>query len=63
MLSELTLTLLFWLYLWFCATDYNSMSRQQIKEKLYYDVFEDVDNYNHSLPLVLLMVEFLVNNI
>ena len=63
MLSELTITLLFWLNLWVCDTDINSMSRQQIKEKLYYDLFEDVENYNHSLPIVLLIMEFVVNNI
>ena len=39
------------------------MSRQQIKEKLYYDLVLDVDNYNHSVPLLLLLAEFCINNI
>jgi len=39
------------------------MSRDQIYAKLNYDLFEDVENYNHSLPLVLLLLEFCVNNI
>lgn len=62
-LCELTLTLLFWVYLWVICTDMTNMSWPQFFEKLNYDLLEDVENYNHSLPVVLLALEFWVNNI
>jgi hypothetical protein len=39
------------------------MSQKEIYEKLYYDVVLDVENYNHVIPITLLSLEFLVNNI
>ena len=30
---------------------------------MYFDIVEDYDNYNHWLPLVLLLIEFHINNI
>jgi hypothetical protein len=63
LLCELTLTLLFWLYLWVVCSDLSSMTRDQFLDKLRYDLLEDVENYNHSIPVVLLLAEFWVNNI
>jgi hypothetical protein len=63
MMQEITITVLFWSFLYFIATDLKNMSWQMIKEKLYYDIVLDTDNYNHSIPIVLLMIEFGVNNI
>jgi hypothetical protein len=57
------LTLLFWGYNWGILTDVSSMSKKEIYEKLYYDVVLDVENYNHVIPITLLSLEFLVNNI
>ena len=62
-LCELTLTLLFWIYLWVICTDMTNMSWETFFDKLNYDLFYDVENYNHSVPVALLMVEFLINNI
>ena len=62
-LCELTLTLLFWIYLWFICSDISSMSWEVFFDKLHYDLLLDTENYNHSLPVVLLMMEFCVNNI
>lgn len=62
-LCELTLTLLFWVNNWMVETDISKMSYKDIKEKLYYDVFLDIENYNHVIPITLLSLEFLVNNI
>lgn len=62
-MQEITITVLFWSFLYFIATDLKNMSWQMIKEKLYYDIVLDTDNYNHSIPIVLLMIEFLINNI
>ena len=63
LLCELTLTFLFWVYLWVVCTDLKNMTGEEILLKLYYDLFLDVENYNHSLPLVLLLAEFCINNI
>ena len=63
LLCELTLTLLFWTYLYAIATDTSRMSRGDIVDKINYDVFHDVGNYNHSVPVALLLVEYFVNNI
>jgi len=62
-LCESTLTFLFWAYLWGIMTDTAHMTSKQIKEKLYYDIYLDVSNYNHIIPLALLLVESLINNI
>lgn len=62
-LCEATLTLLFWVYLWVIATDTAHMSNDQIWDKLRYDLFEDTENFNHSIPLALLLVELMINNI
>lgn len=39
------------------------MSWNDLKTKLYIDVIQDVGNYNHTVPLLLLIIEFPVNNI
>ena len=39
------------------------MSTEQFERKLIYDLFLDIENYNHSLPLLLLSIEFMINNI
>jgi len=62
-LCEATLTLLFWVYLWVIATDTAHMSNDQIWDKLRYDLLEDTENFNHSIPLALLLVELMINNI
>jgi hypothetical protein len=63
LLCELTLTLLFWTYLYGIATDTSSMSRADLLAKINYDLLEDVSNYNHSIPVALLLMEYMVNNI
>ena len=63
LLCELTLTLLFWLYLWFVCSDISKMTWYEFFDKLHYDMFLDVENYNHSVPVVLLLAEFCINNI
>ena len=45
------------------CTDVSKLSYQDIYEKLYYDIFLDKENYNHVIPITLLSLEFLVNNI
>ena len=62
-LCESCLTLLFWVYNWGILTDVSKMSQKEIYEKLYYDVVLDIENYNHVIPITLLSLEFLVNNI
>ena len=39
------------------------MSWKDIIGKIHYDLVDDVANYNHSVPLLLLLIEFPVNNI
>ena len=34
-----------------------------MRDKLIFDLFKDVENYDHSLPLALLLVEYSINNI
>jgi len=63
LLCELTLATIFWVYLWTMATDTSVMSHDEIIKKLIYDVFLDVGNYEHTLPVVLLLIEFCINNI
>mmetsp|Transcript_16048 Transcript_16048/g.27063 ORF Transcript_16048/g.27063 Transcript_16048/m.27063 type:complete len:173 (-) Transcript_16048:71-589(-) len=60
---ELIITFCFWLYLLFFATDLTKMSRDQIKHKIWFDLIQDVENYDHSVPVFLLLVEYALNNI
>lgn len=39
------------------------MSWKDIIGKIHYDLVDDRGNYNHSVPLLLLLIEFPVNNI
>ena len=56
-------TLIFWLYLEIFETDIRSMNTDQIKSKLYFDLVLDVENWNHSVPLILLCVEYMITSI
>ena len=63
MISELTITLYFWVWLWVFGTDVSKLSGAQVRSKLVNDLFKDVENFDHSLPLFLLLVEYAINNI
>ena len=63
LLCELTLTFLFWAWIYGLKTDVHHMTWKDIIGKIHYDLCDDADNYNHSIPLLLLMIEFPVNNI
>ena len=63
LVTEITLTTLFWIYLYGFLTPTHEMTSQQIKEKLYFDIIVDLENYNHWVPLLLLMIESCFNNI
>ena len=63
LLCELTLTFLFWTWIYGLKTDTHHMSWKDIIGKIHYDLCDDVDNYNHSVPLLLLLIEFPFNNI
>ena len=54
---------IFWIYLWTMATDTSVMSHDEIIKKIIYDVFIDIGNYEHTLPVFLLLIEFFINNI
>ena len=62
-LWELTLVTIFWVYLWVMETDTKSMTHQEVVNKIIYDVFIDVGNYEHTVPLLLLLIEFCINNV
>lgn len=62
-MCELTLTLLFWAWIYGLKTDVHNMTWEEIGTKLKFDLYDDVGNYNHSVPLLLLLLEFPVNNI
>ena len=53
----------FWFYLFVFLTDVAHMTSGQLLHKIYYDLFQDVGNYDHSLPCALLLVEYFMNNI
>ena len=62
-LCEATLSLLFWVFLYGIATNTAHMTWDQIRDKVHYDVLLDTENYNHSIPLALLLIELMINNI
>lgn len=62
-LCELTLVTIFWFYLWVMETDTSTMTHQEVVNKIIYDVFIDVGNYEHTVPVFLLLIEFCINNI
>jgi hypothetical protein len=39
------------------------MTWEQIGIKIHWDLIGDIGNYNHSVPLLLLLIDFPVNNI
>ena len=39
------------------------MTKKQIQDKIIWDLFKDIKNYDHSLPLLLLLLENCMNNI
>ena len=61
--SEFVITACFWIWLWVVGTDVSKLSSEQVRAKLAYDLFKDPENYDHSLPLALLVVEYSINNI
>ena len=63
LISELTIAFCFWVWLWVFGTDVSKLTSEQVKNKLIFDLFKDVENYDHSLPLALLLVEYSINNI
>lgn len=63
LISELVLCTYFWVYIWCMATDVHKMTKQEILTKIWYDLIVDLGNYDHSLPLILLIVESFINNI
>lgn len=63
LISELTITFCFWVWLWVCGTDVSKLSGEQVRNKLVYDLFKDIENFDHSLPLLLLLIEYAINNI
>ena len=63
MICELTVTFCFWTFLEIINTNLTKMNTKQIEKQLIHDLFVDVENYNHSVPLLLLSIEFMINNI
>lgn len=55
------ITFCFWLYLFVLGTDVSKMSSQQVRNKIVFDLFIDVENYDHSLPMALLLIEYCIN--
>lgn len=45
------------------GTDVSKLSGEQVRDKLVFDLFKDVENFDHSLPLALLLIEYGINNI
>ena len=64
MITELTVFYLFWvnLYVFGIDTIFN-MTTKRIFEKLYFDVWVDVGNYDHWLPLLMMVIEYFITNI
>lgn len=62
-LSELVIVHCFWIYLYLYEANLQSLPIRDIKQKLYFDMIVDVFNYDHSLPMLLLIIEYFVNNI
>lgn len=61
--SELCITFCFWSWLYIFGTDVSKLSGEQVRQKLVFDLFKDIENFDHSLPLALLLFEYSVNNI
>jgi magnesium-transporting ATPase (P-type) len=62
-IAQCIIVFAFWFYLLVFMTDVSHMTGSQLGHKLYYDLFQDVGNYDHSLPCFLLLVEYFINNI
>ena len=60
-ISELVITFCFWLYLFVLGTDVSKMTSQQVRNKIVFDLFIDIENYDHSLPMALLLAEYSIN--
>ena len=63
MVTECIICLAFWFYLYVFMTDVPHMTGAQLRHKIYFDLIVDVENYNHSIPLALLLLEYFLNNI
>ena len=63
LISELVLCTYFWVWMWCIATDPSHMTKKEILSKIWYDLVQDLGNYDHSVPLILLIIEFFINNI
>ena len=63
LISELTIVTCFWTWLWVFDTDMSKLSGEQLRDKLGFDLFNNTENYNCSVPLVLLLCEYAINNI
>lgn len=63
LVAQCIIVFAFWFYLYVFMTDMSHMTGSQLGHKLYYDLFQDVGNYDHSLPCFLLLVEYFINNI
>lgn len=63
MIAQSMVVFVFWFYLFVFLTDVAHMTSGQLLHKIYYDLFQDVGNYDHSLPCALLLVEYFINNI
>lgn len=45
------------------ATDVSKLTTKQLHDKIIFDLFTDISNYDHSVPLIMLLVEYSINNI
>jgi len=39
------------------------MTTKQLNDKIYFDVITDLTNYDHSMPILMLIIEYGINNI
>lgn len=39
------------------------LTRKQLNDKIYFDLIDDVTNYDHSMPMAMLLIEYAINNI
>ena len=63
LLAELTIFFVFWIFLYGFNSNVMNLSKVQLEEKLWFDVVQDVENYDHSIPFILVSVEYWISNI
>ena len=63
MITELVIIAAFWFCLYFYMTDVSHMTASQLAHKIWYDLLQDSGNYDHSIPMGLLLLEYFINNI